>query len=170
MKTPKVIGIIGPNKELCNSEIYHFGEELGRQLIDNGFRIVCGGKQGIMEAVCKGAHRSKNYTFGTTIGILPEDNDSQANKWCDIVIPSGIGISRNSIIINTCDVLIATAGGAGTLSEIAFAWQKGKPVFCVTSFDGWANKLAGEQIDQRHKNLLIPVSSIQEIMEKLEHF
>jgi predicted Rossmann-fold nucleotide-binding protein len=69
--------------------------------------------------------------------------------------------------VRTADIIIAAGGGAGTLSEIAFAWQLDKKVLCVTLFDGWAKELAGRNLDERKTDLLIPVSSIEEINQLL---
>jgi hypothetical protein len=60
-------------------------------------------------------------------------------------------------------------GGAGTLSEIAIAWQLEKNVLCVTLFDGWAKELAGRNLDYRQNGLLIPVNSIDEILKQLDN-
>ncbi len=167
-KEVKTIGIIGPNRQSCTDEIYKFGLELGELVVDMGYDIVNGGKEGLMEAVFKGAHNSKNYKCGKTIAIIQEDDNRFANKYSDIVIPSGQGIARNLMIVNTADVLIAVGGGAGTLSEIAFAWQQYKYVLCHTEFGGWAAKLAGVHLDNHTKaDLLLPVSSLEEIKAKL---
>ena len=158
----KTIGIIGPGASLCSNEIYHFGIEIGKLISKYNFNIVCGGLGGIMESVCKGA--KENKTSATkTIGILPSENKNDANKYIDIIIPSGMGIARNLLIVNSSDILIAIGGGSGTLSELAFAWQKNKIVLCVAQFDGWAAKLAGKNIDKRYNNLMIKVNTLKEI-------
>lgn len=157
------IGVIGPNADKCSQEVYEFGLNLGKYLIDHGHIIVCGGKEGIMKAVCKGAHDSKNYSFGSTIGILPEDNNYASNKYVDIKIATGVGYARNFQIINTSDILIAVGGGAGTLSEIAYAWQKGKYVLCHADYSGWSKELGGKSIDNNFKDLLVPFSNINDI-------
>ena len=41
------------------------------------------------------------------------------------------------------DVVIAVGGGAGTLSEIALAWQHQKPVIALDTGSGWSTRLAG---------------------------
>ncbi len=163
----KIIGVIGPDTNNCTPEIYDFGLQLGKIILDLDAILVCGGKGGIMEAACKGAYESKNYQTGRTIGILPSENKQQANAWCDIVVPTGIGIARNTIIPNMADVLVAVAGGSGTLSEIAFAWQKGIKVICCIQFDGWSRQMAGQQLDNRHKELLIPAINLEEIKNHL---
>ena len=163
-----IIGVIGPNYENCTDEIFNFGLELGRQLTDLNLMIVCGGREGIMEAVCKGSKLSGKYIYPNTIGIIPSNDKAEANEYCDIVIPSGIGLARNSIIVNTADLLIAVAGGAGTLSEIAFAWQMNKKVICFTGFEGWAKNLAGKDLDLRNSNLLLSANTLDEIIELIK--
>ncbi len=165
-----IIGIIGGGKELCNKDIYEYGLELGHSLLAQGYRIVTGGKGGIMEAVSRGGMDSESYFEGSIIAIVPEDNKKSANDFCDIVIPTGLGINRNIVVVNTADILIAIGGGAGTLSEIAFAWQKNKTVLCVDEFEGWAKQLANQNIDNRKSNLLIRVNEIDDIIDILKDF
>ena len=163
-----IIGLIGPNSENCTKEIYDFGYNLGKQIADKGYILVSGGREGIMEAAFKGAHSSDNYVNPVTIAILPSTDKNEANKYSDIIIPTGIGLARNSIIPNTADILIAVAGGAGTLSEIAFAWQFKRYVICYTGFEGWAKELAGIELDNRSKGLLKKTASINEMFEMIE--
>ena len=161
------VGIIGPGKNLCSKELYNFGVDLGKSIAAPGRVIVCGGKGGFMEAVCKGAKLSPGAFEGQTIGILPEDTAEFANPFVDITIPTGMGIARNILIINTADIIIAAGGGSGTLSELAFAWQKGKKVLCLTQFGGWAAELAGKDIDNRTKGLFVEVTDIDDILKLL---
>lgn len=162
------IGIIGPNDSMCSKELYEFGVKLGEQLARHDRTFICGGNGGFMEAVCKGVKNKPGAFSGQTVGILKDDNEDGANPYIDIIIPTGIGIARNIIILRTADIVIAAGGGAGTLSEIAFAWQLNKRVLCVTLFDGWAKELAGRNLDNRQTDLLIPVRSIEEILYFLE--
>lgn len=164
------IGIIGPNRSHCSEMLYEFGIVLGKKLCIPNRILICGGMGGFMEAVCCGMKKSPDTFNGQTIGILPTDDESSANPYIDIPIPTGIGVARNLIIINSSDILITAGGGAGTLSEISFAWQKRKTVLCVTSFEGWARELAGISLDSRAKGLLIPVNSIEEIVNELDKF
>ena len=152
---------------MCSEALYYFGVELGKRIATADRSIICGGLGGFMEAVCKGAKQSSETFGGQTIGILPDDVASGANPFIDTAIATGAGIARNIIIINSADIIIAAGGGAGTLSEIAFAWQKKKTVLCVTLFDGWAKELAGVNLDNRQSGLLVPVHSIPEIEYQL---
>ncbi|MDP3446212.1 MAG: TIGR00725 family protein [Ignavibacteria bacterium] len=161
------IGIIGPDTTNCTKEIYDFGVSLGEHLAIKDRFIICGGMGGFMEAVCSGVKKSANTFNGQTIGILADDKKECANKFIDIPIPTGIGFARNIIIVNSSDIIIAAGGGAGTLSELAFAWQKKKKVLCISAFNGWAKELGGRQLDKRYEGLFIPVKGIDEILSHL---
>ncbi len=163
-----IIGIIGSGDNHCTRAMREFAKELGDRLVSAGYRIVSGGGGGVMAAVSNGGMNSENYFEGSIICILPGSHKSSANKFCDIAIPTGFGINRNTVIINTADILIAIGGGAGTMSEISFAWQFGKEVLCVTNFGGWAEELADVEIDSRNGSTLIPVSDIDSIMEIIQ--
>ncbi|MHA1112430.1 MAG: TIGR00725 family protein [Promethearchaeota archaeon] len=122
----KIIAIIGTSS--ASKEVIQAAEQLGTLIIDNGFRIISGGLSGVMEAVSRGARNSLKHQDGDIIGILPGFNKSDANAFVDIVIPTGFGFARNLIIVTAADLVVAIAGGSGTLSEIAFAWQFQKPI------------------------------------------
>lgn len=148
--------------------MYRFGTDLGKEIASPGRIIICGGLGGFMEAVSKGVKESVHTFNGQTIGILPGDDPQDANPYIDIAIPTGLGIARNIIIINSADLIIAAGGGAGTLSELAFAWQKKKKVLCITDFGGWAKELAGKRVDERDDGLFLPVKNIKEILKLIK--
>jgi uncharacterized protein (TIGR00725 family) len=167
-KLSSTVATIGPNTSTCTPEIYSFGLELGRLLADMGFTILNGGRGGFMEAVFKGARQSRNYTFGQCIGILPGADAAEANAFCDIKIPTGIGLARNAIVANSSDIVIAVGGGSGTLSELAYAWQFQKTIICFAQFGGWAAELAGKQLDNRHQGEIAAMESLEELKEWLK--
>ena len=112
-------------------EILNAAEEVGRHIGRRGAVLICGGMGGVMEAACRGAKEAD----GTTVGILPVLSAEEGNPYLDVVIPTGMGFGRNAIIINSCDGVIAVGGKYGTLSEMAFALQKGIPVVSLKSWD-----------------------------------
>jgi uncharacterized protein (TIGR00725 family) len=99
-------------------------EEVGRELARRGAVVVTGGLGGAMEAACRGAKGE----HGTTIGILPGGERSDANAWVDVAVPTGMGEGRNALVVRAADAVVAVAGEFGTLSEIALALKLGKPV------------------------------------------
>ena len=156
----KVIGIVG-DSEVKNEEELRFVEELSYKLAIMGFVILTGGLGGIMEAASRGAKKGR----GLVLGIIPTLNKSDANKYVDIVIPTGMGWTRNSLVALTADLLIAIGGKSGTLSEIAYAWMYGKPIIAVRKFGGWAEKLAGKRIDERRDDVIYAADSVEEVLQ-----
>jgi hypothetical protein len=77
-----------------------------------------------MEAACRGA-KSEG---GLTVGILPGNNRNDANPYVDIPILTGMGYTRNPVVVRTGQAAIAIGGKYGTLSEIAYALQEKIPV------------------------------------------
>ena len=62
-------------------------EEVGYELARQEAVVVCGGLKGVMETVCRGA-KSAN---GVTIGILPNSNPNEANRWVDYPVCTELG-------------------------------------------------------------------------------
>lgn len=159
------VAIIGPNDSGCTLEQRAFAHALGRALAAAGRTIVTGGCGGVMEAACKGAVEEGG---GRTVCILPDDGQL-ANRYCDVVIPTGMGMARNKLVVNSADAVVAIGGGAGTLSELAMAWQLGKRIICITGLGGWSGRLAGVCIDQRSAVPLASAATVEEVMTWLAH-
>ncbi|MDD5672899.1 MAG: TIGR00725 family protein [Chitinivibrionales bacterium] len=121
-KYPITIGVIGGSE--ADSKTAHLAYEIGSLIATRGAAMVCGGLGGVMEAAAKGAHESG----GLVIGILPGSDKSQANQYIDIIIPTGLGVSRNVLVVQSSDAIIALPGSYGTLSEIAIALTLGKTI------------------------------------------
>jgi len=114
----------------CSPQEAALAEEVGRELARRGYGGGCGGRGGVMAAVCRGA----NQMGGVTVGILPGDDDAEANDWVQIVIPTGIGEARNALVARAGAGVIAIGGGYGTLSEIALALKWDKKVAVLSSW------------------------------------
>ncbi len=117
-----LIAVIGGSSPA--SEEVSLAQDVGRALGEAGAVLICGGRGGVMEAACRGAKEAG----GTTIGILPGPDASEANAYVDIPIVTGIGDARNAIIARTAEVAIAVGGSYGTLSEIALTLGFDTPV------------------------------------------
>jgi hypothetical protein len=93
--------------------------------------VVTGGLGGVMAAASRGAREAG----GTTLGVLPGLDRSDANEWVDVAVPTGMGEARNALVVRAADALVAVGGAWGTLSEIALARKAGKPVAGVGSWE-----------------------------------
>ena len=78
---PLIIAVIGGGDPPPRA--MELAEEVGRELAKRGVMVVCGGRSGVMEAVCRGSKAEG----GTTIGILPGNEAGEANDYIDIPIP-----------------------------------------------------------------------------------
>jgi uncharacterized protein (TIGR00725 family) len=121
-KRKPVIGVIGGAD--ASEDTLQLAAEVGRFIAQNNAVLVCGGLGGVMEAASRGAAENG----GTVVGIIPQTQSAAANPYVTVVIPTGMGIARNALVVNTADVLIAFPGRFGTLSEIALALASGKTV------------------------------------------
>lgn len=130
MDDTKYAGVIGAGQ--CSEKIYDLAREVGRRIGRKGWYLLCGGLSGVME----GAARGCSEVGGTTIGLLPGLERNLANPFIKIAVPTGLGEGRNLLIVRASDVLIAVAGGYGTLSEIALALKAGKGVI---GLETWKN-------------------------------
>lgn len=125
----KIVGVIGGHT--CSKEVVQLAHKLGKRLAKVVDILVCGGLGGVMKAVCLGFKAGG----GLTIGIITTYDKNDANEYCDIVIPSGLGYARNVLVVQTGDVIVALPGEYGTLSEVAFALQFKKLIISLNSWD-----------------------------------
>jgi uncharacterized protein (TIGR00725 family) len=146
------IGVIGGSK--VPAAIAELAEEVGREIARHNAVLVCGGMGGVMESACKGAFQEG----GLTIGILPGENRKYANPYVQIPVVTGIGHARNVIVVRTAQAVIAIDGSYGTLTEIGYALQDGKPVIGLGT---WSLS-----IDGRKEKNIIPAKSAKEAVEK----
>ncbi|AUX46987.1 DNA-binding protein [Sorangium cellulosum] len=140
--------------------------ELGRRAVEVGFRLVTGGLGGVMTAVSRGGREARTWRDGDILGILPGYEASAANPYVDIVVPTGMQIGRNILVVAAADVVVIVDGGAGTLSEIAIAWQLGKPLLALATSGGWAQQLAGARVDERRPDEIVAVASAEQAVDK----
>jgi len=129
MERTFAIAVIGP-ADASPAELA-LAEDVGAAIAAAGWTVVTGGLGGVMEAASRGA-RSR---LGATIGILPGSDPDAANGWVQLVIPTGLGQARNTLVVAAARGLVAVGGGYGTLSEIALALRAGKPVVGVGTWD-----------------------------------
>lgn len=157
-----VIGSAGPEEypgKKPSNQLYKVAYEIGQQLAENNATVVCGGKGGIMESVCKGA-KSKS---GMTVGVVSGNKRGTSNKYVDVEVVSGFtNFGEEGLIISMADAVIVLGGGAGTLQEIALAYRGKKKIVAINGIGGWGDTLAGKYVDERKNVLIESVKTVEE--------
>jgi len=131
------IGVAGASQAAAS--LIALAETLGRRLAEAGATVLCGGGEGVMTAVSRGAQEAG----GTTVGLLPGADRSSANPYLTVALPTGLGEGRNLLLVRASDALVAVGGGFGTLSEIALALRTGVPVIGLAT---WGLTLASKPV------------------------
>jgi uncharacterized protein (TIGR00725 family) len=122
------IGIIGASQ--CGKALAQTAYQTGQLIAQGGGILVCGGMGGVMEAACRGASEAG----GLTVGILPGSNARDANRYVDVPIVTGMGYTRNSLVVMSAQAVIAIGGRYGTLSEICYAIQYQIPLIGLNTW------------------------------------
>jgi len=157
-----VVAVIG--NSAASAYALEVAEEVGRLVVERGYRLVSGGLGGVMEAASRGAHRAAGYREGDVIGVLPGGAAAAANPYVDIAIPTNMGYARNVLVVSMADAVVAVGGGSGTLSEMAMAWQLGR-VLVGLEVDGWSTKLAGGALDDKRSDAILRAKTAAEAAE-----
>ena len=129
MSEIRYVSVIGASR--ATPELAAKAEELGELLAERGCVVVCGGREGVMDAVARGVKRNG----GVSIGILPEADRRRAGADLSYTICSAMGYARNLSVVASGDVVIAVGGAWGTLSEIALARSVDKPVILLDTWE-----------------------------------
>ncbi|MFP4363471.1 MAG: hypothetical protein ACLFR1_06335 [Spirochaetia bacterium] len=137
------VSIIGSSYEI-DAEI-ECAKQIGSYVAQNSWIGIHGGRGGVMRGFAQGIAENN----GTSIAILPGDNPEGANEFSSIVIPAAIGHARNSLTGIAGDAIVVIGGGAGTLSEVCFAWIHNKPIVACAWLKGTSKNVAGTSIDNR---------------------
>ncbi|MDH5681676.1 MAG: TIGR00725 family protein [Spirochaetota bacterium] len=148
--------VIGNNA--ASDEEKKLAYETGKIIGESGAVLITGGKRGVMKHSSRGAKECG----GMVLSILPDTEFDAGHEYADIVIPTGIGYGRNLVNVLSGDLVVAIAGGAGTLSELAYAWQYKKTIFAF-SCGGWSQRL-GELgvVDEKHNKRIVSIDSLSD--------
>ena len=152
-----VIGVMGGGR--ASVEVLTDAARLGRLIAENGWVLLNGGRDaGVMAASARGASEAG----GLVIGVLPGSDWECIAPHVDVPVLTGMGDARNAINVLSSRVVIALAGGAGTLSEIALALASGRPVVVV----GVA--LGEEYASYRRDGLLVDAATPEEAIAQVK--
>ena len=129
MPAGPVVAVIGGYD--VGADVLAVAEEVGRRLAEAGAVVVTGGRRGVAEAASRGAA----LAGGTVVGVLPGRDRAEANPWVGVAVPTGMGETRNALVVMGADAVVALPGSFGTLSEMAFALLAGTPVVGIGTWE-----------------------------------
>jgi len=161
MARSKQVLVIGDSADYPERNAIAFA--IGQFIAGQDWVLISGGRGGVMQAASRGA----NEAGGIALAILPSDSMDEANPFATIIIPTGIGFARNYINVLAADAVVAIGGGTGTLCEVAYAWQAGKPIIACSMSGGWSAELAGRSLDYRREDAIINAATVEEAQQHL---
>jgi uncharacterized protein (TIGR00725 family) len=147
--------VIGHDKAGCTPDHEKMAYETGNEIAKSGTVLITGGLGGVMKAASHGAHDAD----GLVVGIIPQNDASFANEYCDIVIPTGMGHTRDFLTALSADGVIVIGGGSGTLTEICASYVHKKPIAALKNSGGVAAKYADQYLDHRNHVKIVGVDS-----------
>ncbi len=137
---------MGPGEKQATQEDVECAFEIGKLVAKTDSVLLCGGMSGTMESSAKGAKEAG----GLTVGIGPTKDKNDMNEYLDIPLLTGMHAGRNFMNVISSDILIfVSVGSPGTLSELAFAIQMGKPSIIIHGSEkmkDYINELSGKDI------------------------
>jgi len=159
--------IVGNNENGSTPELEKVAYETGLEVAKSDSVLITGGLGGVMRAACHGAKDAG----GITVGIIPQNDPSFANEYCDIVIPTGMGLARDFLNALSADGVIIIGGGSGTLSETCAAYMHKKPIAAIKNTGGIAEMFTDKYLDHRQNVKIVGVNSpkdaVKYILEKI---
>lgn len=153
--------MIGSDNDHCSEKAYRTAYHVGLEVAKRGAVLITGGLGGVMEAASKGAQEAEGFV----IGIVPQEEKTAANPYCDAVIATGLGHARDFITAYSADAIIIVGGGAGTTIEVAAAYQKKIPMVALKGSGGTADTVINHYFDERELELVLGETSPEKAVE-----
>jgi len=163
MTKKRQILVIGNNTNGCTPKHERIAYEVGVKIAKSDSVLITGGLGGVMKAASHGAHDAN----GLTVGIIPQSDATMANEFCDIVIPTGMGLTRDFLNALTADGIIIVGGGSGTLSEACAAYMYKKPMVAIRNIGGSIEPYIDGFLDHRENIKIIGVDTPQDAVKKI---
>ncbi|MGI9566462.1 MAG: TIGR00725 family protein [Nitrosopumilus sp.] len=163
MVKKRQILVIGHNTNGCTPKHEKIAHDIGVEIAKSDSVLITGGLGGVMAAASQGAKELN----GLTIGIIPQDDATMANEFCDIVIPSGMGLTRDFLNALSADGIIIVGGGSGTLSEVCAAYMHKKPLVAVRNLGGSIEPYIDDFLDHRENVKILGVDTPQDAVKKI---
>lgn len=142
------------------------GETLGSYLRghSNHWIYFCFDKKSLPLEVAKEARK---YTNNIVCFVINEEEAKLCKDFFTVItgLPRMV---REYIFINSIDLLLVLGGGSGTLMEVTFAYQMGKPIYLIENVQSSVDAFREKFIDRRERVLIksIKVNEVTKILRK----
>lgn len=114
-KVGPAISIFGSSRLSPKDRFYKIAENIAYLLAREGYAIITGGGQGIMEAANKGAKKAKGKSIGLNIQIPQEQ---RPNPYIDTLLDFHYFFVRKVMFVKYAKAFVILPGGYGTLDEL----------------------------------------------------
>ncbi len=163
MVKKRQILVIGNNTNGCTPKHEKIAYEVGVEIAKSNSVLITGGLGGVMAAASHGAHDAN----GLTVGIIPQNDATLANEFCDIVIPTGMGLTRDFLNALTADGVIIVGGASGTLSEACASYMYKKPMVVIRNLQSSIDPYVDGFLDHRENIKIIGSDTPQDAVKKI---
>ena len=114
-KYPKRVTFFGSARLLPDTKYYNMAHDLAVRMADNGFAIISGGGNGIMEASNRGAFDGENVSVGFNIKLPHEQH---LNSYTTDSLQFNFFFTRKVMMTFYTHAFVCFPGGFGTLDEV----------------------------------------------------
>jgi len=146
-------------------ELEELAASIGTHIAGAGHILVYGANRDT-DTLPNVAARAAKAAGGLCVGVTygRDRRVIYGKESADVVIATGSerGGGREFVLVHSCDVVIMIGGGAGTLTEVAIAYQMNMSIVALVGTGGWADKLAGEYMDVRERAKIIRAETPKE--------
>ena len=137
------IGVI-TTYDYVDDSIEQMARELARELVAKNCIVITGGNGGLMRVLAEEISRLN----GICVGILSSELEELGydhpfrHQYNTVEVRTGMSYAaRSSIVVRSSDAIILMAGGAGTLTELAMAYNMAIPVVVLEGTGMLASRL-----------------------------
>ena len=114
-KYPKRVTFFGSARLSPETKYYHMAHDLAARLAENGFAIISGGGNGIMEASNRGAFDGEDVSVGFNIKLPHEQH---LNPYTTDSLRFNFFFTRKVMMTFYTHAFVCFPGGFGTLDEV----------------------------------------------------
>lgn len=138
----------------CGPDALEMGQEIGRQVVEQGAALVTGATTGFPFWAAKGAKEAGGISLGISPASTEKEHVEQYGlplEYLDLIIFTGSGYSgRNLLLTRSSDAVIVGCGRIGTLNEFTIAFEDNKTIG-VLQGDWTTDELIQKIINESHR-------------------